>query len=137
MGLTSWLQVSSAPTAAARLDNDDLRPVPRERRTWGLSMYTLYWFVAVGNVTNFSGGGSWLAEGYSFWEGIGCSTAGYFLISWVMTVNGRPGSKWHLVSHDDLCYAWSYRSDARWFGCRATRSRAGRALACTARGGRL
>jgi len=67
MGLASWLEVPSAPSAASRLDNDDLRPVPRERRTWGFSMYTLYWFAAVGNVTNFTGGSSWLAEGYSFW----------------------------------------------------------------------
>jgi hypothetical protein len=60
--------------------------------------YTLFWWTAVGNVTNMcgivllsssffstdpslslfrSGGSAWLTQGFSFWEGLGCSTAGY------------------------------------------------------------
>lgn len=47
-------------------------------------------------MSNWLGGSSFLTQGISFWEGVGCSTAGYFLISIFMALNGRAGSKWHL-----------------------------------------
>ncbi|GAA5821030.1 hypothetical protein JCM11251_001930 [Rhodosporidiobolus azoricus] len=96
MGLVQRLEVESKEGASKSLDNEDLRPTPRERRTWGLMMYNLFWFTAVGNVTNMSSGSAWLAKGVSYWEGLGCSVAGYFIISFVMVFNGRPGSKWHI-----------------------------------------
>ncbi|GAA5864049.1 hypothetical protein JCM8547_005119 [Rhodosporidiobolus lusitaniae] len=96
MGLLQKLEVPAKEGASRALDNEDLRPTPLERRTWGFGTYTLFWWTAVGNTTNFSSGSAWLTAGFNVLEALGCSTAGYFIISWIMVLNGRPGAKWHI-----------------------------------------
>ncbi|BGP20101.1 hypothetical protein JCM10213v2_008236 [Rhodosporidiobolus nylandii] len=96
MGIISRLEVPAKEGAARSLDNEDLRPTPRSRRTWGFTTFSLFWFTAVGNVSNMTSGATWLTLGFSYWQAIFCSFAGYFIISWVMVFNGRPGAKWHI-----------------------------------------
>ncbi|GAA6038779.1 hypothetical protein JCM8097_002886 [Rhodosporidiobolus ruineniae] len=96
MGLLQRLEVPGAPGRARMLDNEDLRPTPLSRRTWGKVFYGLFWLTAVPNVTNMTSGGSWLTLGMSLWEGVGCSTAGYAIAAALMVVNGRPGAKYHI-----------------------------------------
>ncbi|GAA5951448.1 hypothetical protein JCM3765_005938 [Sporobolomyces pararoseus] len=78
------------------LDNEDLRPFPRERRTWGMTFFNLFWLSAVPNVSNMISGSSFLSFGLTFWEGVGAATAGFFLVSWFMLLNGRGGAFWHI-----------------------------------------
>lgn len=35
----------------------------------------------LGALYSWTGGSTWLALGITFWEGLGCSTAGYFIVS--------------------------------------------------------
>ncbi|GAA6008307.1 hypothetical protein JCM10207_000080 [Rhodosporidiobolus poonsookiae] len=96
MGIMQRFVVPAREGASRQLDNEDLRPTPREKRTWGLLLFNCFWFSAVTNVSNFLGGSSFLSLGLTYWEGLGCSTAGYFLISFFMVACGRFGAKWHV-----------------------------------------
>ncbi|KAM0787838.1 hypothetical protein ACM66B_003891 [Microbotryomycetes sp. NB124-2] len=98
MGLIQRLTLKEENRAerSALLDNDDLRPWPRERRTWGFWSFNLFWFAAVTNVSNFMGGASFLSMGLGLWEGVGCSTAGFAIVAIFMALNGRAGSMWHV-----------------------------------------
>ncbi|KAJ8291738.1 Uracil permease [Rhodotorula toruloides] len=84
MGLLKRLEVPAAEGAERALDNEDLRSTPIERRTWGKLFFGLFWFSAVTNVSNWLGGSSWLALGISYWEGLGCTTAGFFIVRTVV-----------------------------------------------------
>ncbi|GAA5966916.1 hypothetical protein JCM8115_006204 [Rhodotorula mucilaginosa] len=96
MGIVSLLEVSAHAGAARSLDNADLRATPVERRTWGFWTFSCFWFAAVSSVSNWTGGSTWLALGITFWEGLGCSTAGYFIISLWMVACGRPGARYNI-----------------------------------------
>ncbi|GAA5926418.1 uncharacterized protein JCM15063_000271 [Sporobolomyces koalae] len=95
MGLASRLEVPGG-RGSRWLDNEDLRPFPRARRTWGLTFFNLFWLSAVPNVSNMISGSSFLSFGLTYWEGVGASTAGFFLVSLFMALNGRPGAFWHI-----------------------------------------
>lgn len=95
MGLISRLELPNQG-GSKWLDNDDLRPVPRERRTWGFLFFNLFWISAVTNVSNMMSGSSFLTFGLTYWEGVGAATAGFFLVSIFMALNGRPGAFWHI-----------------------------------------
>lgn len=41
-------------------------------------------------------GSSFLTFGLTYWEGVGAATAGFFLVSIFMALNGRPGAFWHI-----------------------------------------
>lgn len=41
-------------------------------------------------------GSSFLSFGLTYWEGVGSATAGFFLVSIFMALNGRPGAFWHI-----------------------------------------
>ncbi|KWU43684.1 hypothetical protein RHOSPDRAFT_29589 [Rhodotorula sp. JG-1b] len=96
MGIASLLEVPAHAGAARSLDNADLRATPVERRTWGFWTFSCFWFAAVSSVSNWTGGSTWLALGITFWEGLGCSTAGYFIISLWMVACGRPGARYNI-----------------------------------------
>ncbi|GAA5979906.1 hypothetical protein JCM10908_001460 [Rhodotorula pacifica] len=90
MGIVKFLEVPAHAGAVRKLDNIDLRATPIERRTWGFWFFCSFWFAA------WIGGSSWLALGLSFWDGVGCSTAGYFIISLWMVACGRPGARYNI-----------------------------------------
>jgi nucleobase:cation symporter-1, NCS1 family len=54
------LEVEGAVGRDKQLENDDLLPIPLERRTWGFWTFNIFWFSAVGTVANWLGGGSFL-----------------------------------------------------------------------------
>lgn len=107
MGLVQLLEVPAHAGASRALDNVDLRATPIERRTWGFWFFTGFWLAAVSNISkcvvceralvdvgdrrrreltpvphakSWTGGSTWLSLGITFWEGVGCSTAGYFIV---------------------------------------------------------
>ncbi|ODO11198.1 hypothetical protein I350_01802 [Cryptococcus amylolentus CBS 6273] len=90
------LVVEGSKGRDASLENDDLLPIPIERRTWDFMTFSVFWFSAVGTVANWLGGGSFLSYGISVWDGILCNFFGYLLISFFMVINGRAGSVYHI-----------------------------------------
>ncbi|KAJ9148927.1 NCS1 nucleoside transporter [Pleurostoma richardsiae] len=80
----------------AFLDNDDLRPLKLKDRTWTRVTYFTFWFSATATVSNWYGASASQALGLSMWEAIGCSLGGQILIAFVITLNGRPGAKYHI-----------------------------------------
>ncbi|WWC97765.1 hypothetical protein V866_004651 [Kwoniella sp. B9012] len=90
------LEVPGSEGREKSLENDDLLPVPLERRTWTFWTFNIFWFSAVGTVANWLGGGTFLTYGISIWDGILCNFFGYLLISLFMVVNGRAGSVYHI-----------------------------------------
>ncbi|GAA6017004.1 hypothetical protein JCM11491_006126 [Sporobolomyces phaffii] len=112
MGFLSRLEVPN--NGGSRwLDNEDLRPTPKDRRRWGMTFFNLFWLAAVPNVSNMITGSSFLSFGLTYWEGVAASTAGFFLVSFFMAANGRPGAFWHIPfpvvarsSFGVVGYAW-------------------------------
>ncbi|GAA6050846.1 hypothetical protein JCM3770_005736 [Rhodotorula araucariae] len=96
MGIMKRFEVPAPEGGSRLLDSDDLRATPPERRTWNKSFYNLFWFAAVTNVSNWSSGSSFLALGVTFWEGVGCATAGFAIVSLWMIACGRPGARWNI-----------------------------------------
>ncbi|KAG0648390.1 Uridine permease [Hyphodiscus hymeniophilus] len=80
----------------AWLDNDDIRPLKLENRTWSLWTYLTFWFSATATVSNWYAASSAQALGLSMWESVGCSTGGQLLIAIVIVFNGRAGAKYHI-----------------------------------------
>ncbi|KAI8812249.1 uridine permease [Cladochytrium replicatum] len=80
----------------AFLDNEDLRPIKKEDRTWTQWTYLTFWFSAVATISNWYGGSAAQALGLSMWESLGCAFGGQLLISIVMVLNGRAGATYHV-----------------------------------------
>ncbi|WVQ81583.1 hypothetical protein IAT38_003707 [Cryptococcus sp. DSM 104549] len=90
------LEVEGAVGREKALENDDLLPIPEEKRTWGFWTFNIFWFSAVGTVANWLGGGTFLTYGISVWDGLLCNFFGYLLISFFMVLNGRAGAVYHI-----------------------------------------
>lgn len=78
------------------LENDDLRPLKLQDRTWTGVTYFTFWFSATATVSNWYGASAGQALGLSMWESLGCSVAGQILIAVIITLNGRAGAVWHI-----------------------------------------
>ncbi|AFR98733.1 uridine permease [Cryptococcus neoformans C23] len=90
------LVVEGSKGREAALENDDLLPIPLERRTWNFTTFSIFWFSAVGTVANWLSGGTFLSYGITVWDGILCNFFGYLLISFFMVINGCAGSVYHI-----------------------------------------
>ncbi|KIX01488.1 uncharacterized protein Z518_09214 [Rhinocladiella mackenziei CBS 650.93] len=80
----------------AWLDNDDIRPLALKDRTWSQKTYFVFWFSAVATVANWYSGSAAQATGLSMWDVIGCNIVGWFLVSSIFVLNGRPGAVYHV-----------------------------------------
>ncbi|KAK9342067.1 permease for cytosine/purines, uracil, thiamine, allantoin-domain-containing protein [Lipomyces starkeyi] len=78
------------------LDNDDLRPLKLDDRTWTNNTYFTFWFSAAATVSNWYGASAAQALGLSMWESLACSLGGQLLIAIVITANGRAGAVYHV-----------------------------------------
>ncbi|KAL1411646.1 hypothetical protein Q8F55_002610 [Vanrija albida] len=90
------LEVEGAADRQKSLSNDDLLPIPAERRTWDFWTFTTFWFSAVGTVANWTSGGTYLAMGMTVWDGLLVNFFGFLLISFFMVLNGRVGAVYHV-----------------------------------------
>ncbi|KAL7422166.1 hypothetical protein Q5752_002811 [Cryptotrichosporon argae] len=90
------LEVPGAPGRAKALENEDLLPVPSEKRTWNFTVYTVFWFSAVGTVANWNGIGSTLTYGLTVWDALLCNFFGYIIVGILMVINGRAGAVYHV-----------------------------------------
>ncbi|BGP51798.1 hypothetical protein JCM10450v2_007754 [Rhodotorula kratochvilovae] len=108
MGLAKRLQVPAPEGGSRLLDSDDLRATPPELRTWNKSFYNLFWLAAVTNVSNWSSGSSFLSLGVTFWEGVGCATAGFAIGFPVVCRSsfGIFGAAWPAVNRAFMACVW-------------------------------
>ncbi|KPV73361.1 uncharacterized protein RHOBADRAFT_17169 [Rhodotorula graminis WP1] len=88
------LEIPAEQGGSRILDSPDLRSTPLDKRTWNKRFFSLFWLAAVTNVSNWSAASSFLALGVTPFEGLGCSCAGFALVSLWMIACGRPGAKW-------------------------------------------
>ncbi|KAL2882077.1 hypothetical protein SGCOL_002339 [Colletotrichum sp. CLE4] len=110
MGILNRLRVPAAGGTSeihgrdALLDNDDLRPLKLADRTWTQWTYFTFWFSATATVSNWYASSTAQALGLSMWESLACAFGGQCLIAAIITLNGRPGSCYH-VGYPVVCRA--------------------------------
>lgn len=96
------------------LDNDDLRPVPPNQRTYDWLAYFWFWLSANATPATFYGVNAAMAAGLSVWEALACQLGGQsqssrllatrkrllrahtVMIAIVFCFNGRPGAVYHI-----------------------------------------
>ncbi|KAJ3520076.1 hypothetical protein NM208_g13868 [Fusarium decemcellulare] len=76
--------------------NKDLDPVPPERRTWGPLDIVGYWISDQYATSLWNMGATVVSLGLTLKEGLPIAFAGFFIISIVLTYNGRIGADTHL-----------------------------------------
>src|SRR5260370_4810057 len=91
---------SNAPSAVAipgadpRLYNDDLAPVAREGRTWGVFSIFAMWMSDVHSVGGYTFAASLFFLGLNGWEVLLASVAGITAVYFLMNLIGRPSLKY-------------------------------------------
>ena len=91
------IALSSADAAKTnRWLNDDIRPLPPNRRTWDTLSYVNFW--ALNNITIYSltSGSALIALGLSVWQAMIAIVVARFIISAVAVGNGWVGAEWHI-----------------------------------------
>lgn len=98
-GLRQRLAVKGTDGVQGRdvwLDNDDIRPLSVEDRTWTQKTYFTFWFSAVATVATWYGGSAAQSFGLNLWEVLGCQVAGWLIAATIFVLNGRPGAVYHV-----------------------------------------
>lgn len=99
--ILSFLRVPSSDRTVSNIwINDDIRPLPPHRRTWGRWSYISFWAINQICLSNWQLGGSLVSAGLSVWQSVVAIIIGKFIIAAVAVLNGYPGAEWHIG------YAW-------------------------------
>ncbi|OKL60007.1 hypothetical protein UA08_04892 [Talaromyces atroroseus] len=88
-----------APTAegaSSFLINNDIRPLPPSRRSWGRLSYISFWAINQICLSNFQIGSSLVAIGLSVWQAVIAIILGKIIIALVAVSNGYVGATWHI-----------------------------------------
>ncbi|ORX43457.1 NCS1 nucleoside transporter family [Hesseltinella vesiculosa] len=83
-------------TTESRWINQDLAPIPPERRTWKWWNFCAFWISDCLNVNTFMIGGTYIAVGCNWWQALIIVAVGYSLAAIVLVVNGRAGATYHI-----------------------------------------
>lgn len=75
----------------ARWTNKDLDPVPRHARKWGVTSFIAYWISDAFNAATWQFASGIIAVGLTWRESIACVAVGFFIISFVIALNGATG----------------------------------------------
>ncbi|KAF4125453.1 nucleobase:cation symporter-1, NCS1 family [Geosmithia morbida] len=81
---------------ADRWINEDIRPVPPQRQTWGPIQYVELWFCVNLNMSSYQVGSSLLATGLNFWQAIIVILIGNLLATGFAVLNSVAGASSHL-----------------------------------------
>jgi NCS1 family nucleobase:cation symporter-1 len=76
------------------LYNDDLAPIPRERRTWGLYNYASLWVAMSVCIPTYMLASGLIAGGMSWWQAIGTILLGNVIVLIPMLLNAHAGTKY-------------------------------------------
>ncbi|KAI8660064.1 hypothetical protein NCS57_00982800 [Fusarium keratoplasticum] len=76
--------------------NEDLKPVPPERQTWGWLQFFELWFLVNVNISTYQTGASLLAVGLNWWQAIIVIVAGSIVTGIFTALNSISGAISHL-----------------------------------------
>jgi cytosine/uracil/thiamine/allantoin permease len=71
--------------------NKDLDPVPRHARKWGVTSFIAYWISDAFNAATWQFASSIIAIGLTWRESLGIVALAFFIISFVISLNGATG----------------------------------------------
>ncbi|KAG6812618.1 hypothetical protein H0H92_001837 [Tricholoma furcatifolium] len=86
----------SAYGPSGHWSNEDMDPVPLERRTRSTWNFIAYWISDATNIAMWQFASSMLAVGLTWRQALLAITVGQFLISIVMVLNGTVGARLHI-----------------------------------------
>jgi nucleobase:cation symporter-1, NCS1 family len=76
------------------LFNEDLAPVPPERRTWGIYSYASLWVAMSVCIPTYMLASGLIAGGMNWWQAIGTITLGNLIVLAPMLLNAHAGTKY-------------------------------------------
>ncbi|KZP18169.1 hypothetical protein FIBSPDRAFT_829695 [Athelia psychrophila] len=79
------------------LSNEDLSPVPEEKRQWGHFNYVAFWIADSFNVNTWMISSSMIVLGLSWWQAWICVWIGYGAVAPFIVLNARPGAIYHIT----------------------------------------
>ncbi|KAH9925124.1 permease for cytosine/purines, uracil, thiamine, allantoin-domain-containing protein [Fomitopsis serialis] len=79
------------------LRNEDLYPVPPERRTWAMWNYVSFWITDGFNMNTWEIASSMIDAGLSWWQAWLCVWLGYGIAAPFIVLNARPGAMFHIT----------------------------------------
>jgi len=83
--------------AQLMLMNEDLLPVPPEKRTWAAWNFVAFWVADSFNINTWMIASSMVTLGLSPWQAWGCVWIGYSLVAPFIVLNARPGAILHVT----------------------------------------
>ncbi|MFD0051253.1 NCS1 family nucleobase:cation symporter-1 [Actinomycetes bacterium NPDC127524] len=78
------------------LYNDDLAPVPQEKRNWGWISYSMIWMGMIHNIVSYELAGSLIAMGMSVWQALGAVAFSNVALIAAIWLNSAAGTKYGL-----------------------------------------
>ncbi|TFY52266.1 hypothetical protein EVJ58_g10113 [Rhodofomes roseus] len=79
------------------LKNEDLYPVPPERRTWAMLNYVSFWVTDGFNMNTWEIAASMIDSGLSWWQAWLCVWLGFGVAAPFVVLNARPGAIFHIT----------------------------------------
>jgi NCS1 family nucleobase:cation symporter-1 len=76
------------------LYNEDLAPVPQEKRSWGLYNYASLWVAMSVCIPTYMLSSGLIAGGMSWWQAIGTILLGNLIVLIPMLLNAHAGAKY-------------------------------------------
>lgn len=86
--------VSSETARDPGLYNDDLAPVPIERRTWGIYSYLSLWVAMSVCIPTYMLASGLIAGGMNWWQAVGTILLGNLIVLVPMLLNAHAGTKY-------------------------------------------
>ncbi|ETN44471.1 uncharacterized protein HMPREF1541_10141 [Cyphellophora europaea CBS 101466] len=88
--------VSTFAEGNARWTNKDLDPVPPGNRKWGVTSFIAYWISDAFNAATWQFAAGIIAVGLTWRESLGIVALAFFIISFVIALNGAIGVLHHV-----------------------------------------
>ncbi|WFD00005.1 hypothetical protein MYAM1_002751 [Malassezia yamatoensis] len=82
--------------AELQVANEDMMPVPPEKRTWGSMNYVNFWIADGFNLNTFTIASTLIVAGLNVWQSIVCVAIGYTLVGPLVVLSARPAAMHHL-----------------------------------------
>ncbi|KAI0716451.1 permease for cytosine/purines, uracil, thiamine, allantoin-domain-containing protein [Earliella scabrosa] len=100
MGIVKKLEVNHTEGltySESFLQNEDLLPVPEEKRTWGYWGFIAFWIADSFNINTWMIVSSMIQLGLSWWQAWLCVWIGYGVVAPFIVANARPGAIFHVT----------------------------------------
>ncbi|KAI0747193.1 NCS1 nucleoside transporter family [Daedaleopsis nitida] len=101
-------------TKSGRWSNEDMDPVPPEKRSWTMLNFVAYWISDAWNLTRWQLASSMLAVGLSWRQALPAIAVAHIIIGAVMVLNGTIGARLHIsfpiIARSSFGFWFSYFS---------------------------